>query len=223
LRVSAERRSQNVDFRLYLLGTVLVIGGCFSPWVPHKTAALTVTGYELAEFAKFFPEVQGGVISIHRPLFYLPFVAALLLVAVLAGRSTARFLRLAVPLCVVAVFLATLLPYSVVDGVRQALTARTAMALDPDVKRQLVLLIAAVALAAAAPLARRLSRRALGPVVASMALGGVVPPLWQFVLLRPLIVGLYDAPLAAGWGVIVCVAGAVVLVLSGIRAVVSVG
>jgi hypothetical protein len=217
-----ERRSQNVDFRLYLLGTLLVIGGCFGPWVPHKTAALTVTGYELAEFAKFFPEVQGGVINIHRPLFYLPFVAALLLVAVFAGRSAARFVRLAVPLCVVAVFLATLLPYSVVDGVRQALTARTAMALDPNVKGQLVLLVAGVVLAVAAPLARRLSRRALGLVVALMALGGVVPALWQYALLRPLVVGLYGVPLTVGWGMIVCVAGAVVLVFSGVRAAVSV-
>jgi hypothetical protein len=221
--VIAERRSQNVDFRLYLLGTVLVIGGCFGPWVPHKTAALTVTGYELAEFAKFFPEVQGGVISIHRPLFYLPFVAALLLVALFAARSAARSLRLAVPLCVVVVFVATLLPYSVVDGVRQALTARTAVALDPNVKGQLVLVIAGVVLAVAAPLARRLSRRAQGLMVALMALGGVVPALWQYALLRPLVVGLYDVALAVGWGVIICVAGAVVLVFSGIRAAVSVG
>jgi hypothetical protein len=219
----AERRSRNVDFRLYLLGTVLVIGGCFGPWVPHKTAALTVTGYELAEFAKFFPEVQGGVISIHRPLFYLPFVAALLLVAVFAGRSAARSLRLAVPLCAVVVFVATLLPYSVVDGVRQALTARTAVALDPNVKGQLVLVIAGVVLAVVAPLARRLSRRAQGLMVALMALGGVVPALWQYALLRPLVVGLYDVPLAVGWGVIICVAGAVVLIFSGIRAAVSVG
>lgn len=218
----AERRSQNADFRLYLLGAMLVIVGCFGPWVPHKTAALTVTGYELAEFAKFFPAVQGGVISIHRPLFYLPFVAALLLVAVLAGRTASRPLRLAVPLCVVAVFLAALLPYSVVDGVRQALTARTAMALDPNVKGQLALLIAGVALAVAAPLALCLSRRALGLVVASMALGGVVPALWQYALLRPLIAGLYGVPPAVGRGVIICVAGAVVLVFSGIRAAVSV-
>jgi hypothetical protein len=219
----AERRSRNVDFRLYLLGTVLVIGGCFGPWVPHKTAALTVTGYELAEFAKFFPEVQGGVISINRPLFYLPFVLALLLVALFAARSAARSVRLAVPLCVVAVFLVTLLPYSVVDGVRHALAARTGMTLDSNTKGQLVLLIAGLALAVAASLAHRLSRRAQGLVVALMALGGVVPALWQFALLRPLIVGLYDVPLAVGWGVIICVAGAVVLVFSGIRAAVSVG
>jgi hypothetical protein len=221
--VTVDRRSQNVDFWLYLVGTVLVIVGCFGPWVPHKTAALTITGYELAEFAKFFPEVQGGVININRPLFYLPFVAPLLLVALFAGRSATRSVRLAVPLCVAAVFLATLLPYSVVDGARQALAARTAMTLDPNVKGQLVLLIAGVALAVVAPLARRLSRQGQGLVVVLVALGGVAPALWQCALLHPLIIGLYDVPLAVGWGVIVCVVGAVVLVFSGIRAVVSAG
>ena len=40
---------------------MLAIVGYLGPWVPHKTAALTVTGLELAEFAKFFPQVQAAV------------------------------------------------------------------------------------------------------------------------------------------------------------------
>jgi hypothetical protein len=215
--VIAERRVQSIDLQLCLLGTALVIVGCFGPWVPHKTAALTVTGYELAEFAKFFPEVQGGVVSVDRPLFYLPFVAALLLVVLLAGRSATRSVRLVAPLLVAVIFLVALLPYSAVDSVRHAFAARSPVVLDPDTRGQLVLVLVAIALALGMPLAHRLARRVQGSVVALMALVGVAPALWQFALLRPLIVELYDAPLALGWGVTVCGTGAALLLLSGIR------
>jgi hypothetical protein len=218
--VIAERRSQSIDFQLCLLGTALVIVGCFGPWVPHKTAALTVTGYELAEFAKFFPEVQGGVISVTRPLFYFPFVVALLLVALFAGRSATRCLRLVASLLVAVIFLVTLLPYSAVDGVRYALAVRSAVALDPNTRGQLVLVLVGIALALMAPLAHRLSQRVQGSVVALMALVGVAPALWQFALLRPLILGLYGVPPALGWGVIVCGMGAALLLFAGIRTVV---
>ena len=66
-------------FGVRFLGLVLILVGYFGPWVPHRTAALAVTGLELAEFAKFFPQVQGGVVSITRELFYLPLVVAFIL------------------------------------------------------------------------------------------------------------------------------------------------
>jgi hypothetical protein len=199
------------------LGTVLVIVGCFGPWIPHKTAALTVTGYELAEFAKFFPEVQGGVIRIVRPFFYFPFVVALLLVILCTGWSGLHRLHLVISPLVAVVFLVALLPYSVVEGARHALVTRSAVVLDPNYRGQLVLVVAGIVLALAALLARRLSERMQGLLVALMALAGVVPALWQFALLRPLIVALYDVPLAPGWGMAVCVVGAGLLLLSGIR------
>jgi hypothetical protein len=215
--VIAESRSRDIDFPLCLLGTVLIIVGCFGPWIPHRTAALTVTGYELGEFAKFFPEVQGGVISINRPLFYSPFVGALLLIAFFAGRSTTRCLRLAASLIVAVIFLVALLPYSVIDSVRQAFAARSVVALDPNYTGQLVLVSIGIALALAAPLAHRLSRRLQGFVVAFMALVGVIPALWQFALLRPLIVALYGVPLALGWGVIVCAIGSGLVLFWGMH------
>jgi hypothetical protein len=215
--VIAERRVQSIDFQICLLGTVLVIAGCFGPWVPHRSAALTVTGYELAEFAKFFPEVQGGVISINRPLFYFPFVAALLLAAYFSGRSAIRSVHLVASLSVAGIFLVALLPYSAVDGARHALAARSSVALDSNTRNRLTLTFTGIALALMAPLARRLSRRVQGSVVALVALIGVAPALWQFALLRPLIVELYDVPLVLGWGVIVCGIGAALLLFSGIH------
>ncbi|HEY68130.1 MAG TPA: hypothetical protein G4N97_07665, partial [Thermoflexia bacterium] len=70
-------------FAIRLFGLVLVIAGYFGPWVGHKTAALTVTGPELSEFAKLFPQVQGGVVPVIRALFLTPLVAAAILLGLL--------------------------------------------------------------------------------------------------------------------------------------------
>jgi hypothetical protein len=203
---------------LLRLGLVLVVAGYFGPWVPHKTAALTVTGFELAEFAKFFPQVQGGTVPLTRALFYLPLVTALILSAFLVGRSTIRLARLIGPPFLAILLVGALFPYSVVDAVRQALIVHSPLVLDPQYTKQTVLVIVGVGLALLSPLARRLPRRASGILVALLALAGAVPPLWQFALLRPLVVALYNEPLGLGWGLIACTAGSVLLLLSGIRA-----
>ena len=203
---------------LLRLGLVLVVAGYFGPWVPHKTAALTVTGFELAEFVKFFPQVQGGTVPLTRALFYLPLVTALILLTLFAGRSTVRLARLIVPPCAAILLVGALLPYSVIDAVRHAVATRSPPTLDPQYVWQTALVILGVILALLSPLARRLPRRASGILVALLALAGAVPPLWQFALLRPLVVALYNEPLGLGWGLITCTAGFVLLLLSGIRA-----
>ena len=143
-----------------LLSVMLVVVGYLGPWVPHKAAALTVTGLELAEFAKFFPQVQGGTVPVVRVLFYLPLVTVLILLALLAGRSTVRIARLGVPLCGVILLLVVLLPYSVVDSVRQAISTRSSVAFDPQYTGQLALVAVGVVFTLLAPLARRLPHRA---------------------------------------------------------------
>ncbi|MFQ6100552.1 MAG: hypothetical protein ACE5OS_04880 [Anaerolineae bacterium] len=204
------------DFWLRLAGLVLIVVGYFAPWTPHKTAALTVTGLELAKFAKFFPQVQGGVVSIVRELFYFPFVVAFVLLGLLASRSTSRAVRLIVPLCAAAVLLGALLPFSVVDAVYQALTTSASFALSPDDKGQLILVVAGVMLALLTPLAHRLPRRVCGVLIVLLALAGSVPALWQFALLRPLVVALYNEHFGMGWGLVACVTGFASLLLSGI-------
>jgi len=202
-----------------ILIIVLIIAGYFGPWVDHKTAALTVTGFELAEFAKFFPQVQGGTVSITRELFYLPFVTAFILLALLAGRSTARLARLIVSLFVTVLFLVALLPYSVVNSVRQALVTHSSLTLDPQCTGQLALVVVGTVLTLLAPLARRLPRSAWGVLVAFLALAGAMPALWQFALLRPLVVALYggngNEPLGIGWGLVACVAGFALFLVYG--------
>jgi len=203
---------------LYVLGLMSVVVGYLGPWVPHKTAALTVTGLELAEFAKFFPQVQGGGIAIARELFYLPLITGFVLVALFAGRSTVRWVRLAVPLLLAGVLLVALLPYSIVNGLRQALAVRSSVVLDPQYVGQLRLVVAGAALILLTPLARRLSSRPQGGLVALLALGGAVPALWQFAHLHPLIAALYARPLGLGWGLIACAAGFALLLVWGLLA-----
>jgi hypothetical protein len=212
--VITDCRLRAADFWLRLVGTVLVVVGYLGPWIPHKTAALTVTGLEVAEFAKFFPQVQGGVVSITRELFYCPFVAAFVLLGLLASRSTRRAVRLLVPPGAATVLLVALLPFSVVEAARHALTTPASFALPPDYKGQLILVVAGVVLTLLTPLAHRLPRRTLGILIALLALAGSVPALWQFALLRPLVVALYNGPLGPGWGLIACVAGFALLLVS---------
>jgi len=209
---------RNSQFAIRLLSLVLVIAGYFGPWVDHKTAALTVTGFELAEFAKFFPEVQGGMVCITRELFYLPLVTVFILLALLAGRSTARPTRLIMPLFAAALLLVALLPYSIVNVVRQALITRSPLTSDPRYKGQLALVFVGMVLILLTPLARRLPRRIQSILVVLLVLAGAIPALWQFALLRPLVVALYDEPIGLGWGLIACAAGFALFLLSGVLA-----
>ena len=210
-------RSRILDFRLYLPGLALVVVGYLGPWIPHKTAALTVTGLELAEFTKFFPQVQGSTVAINRVLFYLPLVAASVLLALFVNRSTGRLVRWTVILVTSALLSVTLLPYPVVDDVRHALATRSAFVVDPQYVGHLVLIVVGLALTLLTPLAGRLPRRVQPILVVILALVGAIPALWQFVILRSLAVALYDQPLGLGWGLIVYVLGSTLLVLSGIR------
>jgi hypothetical protein len=207
------------DRRLCLLGLVLVFIGYFGPWFPHKTAALSVTGFELAEFAKFFPQVQGGVVAIHRSLFYVPLVVALILLGILASQSTVRVIRFVVPLLAIVVLLATVLPYPVVDSVRHALSTRSPLTLDPQYAGHLVLLLIGSALSLLTPLARQLPRRVRDVLILLLALAGGALAGWQYAVLRPLVNALYGVRLGVGWGLVACMVGFGLLLLSSACAV----
>lgn len=193
---------RNSQFAICLLGLILAGAGCFGPWVPHETAALTVTGFELAEFAKFFPQVQGGTVPVTRVLFLTPLVAAAVLLGLLVNKLTNKLTRALVILAAALLALAALPPYQYL--------------LDPGYRGQLILAATGLLLVLLTPLARYLPRRAQGILIALVALAGALPALWQFVMLRPLVVALYDAPLGLGWGLVVCMAGFALLLTCGV-------
>jgi hypothetical protein len=199
--VIADSRLRIAGSGLCLCGLVLAVVGYFGPWVPHETAALTVTGFELAEFAKFFPQVQGGVVPVARVLFLTPVIAAAILLGLWVNRRGIRLaLRLVGVGCAVVLALAALPPYQYL--------------LDPSYRAQLVLTVGGVGFVLPTLLACRLPQRGRGILTALLALAGAVPALWQFVLLHPLIIALYGGVVGLGWGLIVCTAG-FALVLGG--------
>jgi len=199
-----------ISFWLRLLSLVLATAGYFGPWVPHETAALTVTGFELAEFAKFFPQVQGGVVPVIRALFLTPLVAAAILLGLVANQCIRRpITRLATTAFAILLTLAALPPYPYF--------------FDPQYRGQLALAAGGLLLVLLTPLACHLPRRARGILIALLALAGAVPALWQFALLRPLVVALYNAPFGLGWGLVACVAGFTLLLLCGVLAVAGPG
>ena len=186
------------------LASALILIGFFGPWVAHRTAALTVTGYELSEFAKFFPQVQGGVVPVRRALFITPVFAATISLALIGHRAKGRpLLRFGGTVLAALVGLAVLPPY-------QSL-------LEPAYRLQLILVAIGLLLTLSTPLTSRFSEGVRSMLFLLVALIGVIPALWQYVLLHPLIGGLYEARILPGWGIIVCMVGFLLLSLASLR------
>jgi len=189
---------------LPMAACALIVAGYFGPWVAHKTAALTVTGYELSEFAKFFPQVQGGSVPVRRGLFVVPLLTASVSLALTAQRSTSRPLpRRGATAFAVLLSLFAFPPYQ--------------SFLAPAYRLQLVLVGVGILLTLLTPLARQISERVRGALFLVLAVVGACSALWQIVSLRPLIVDLYGAPVWPGWGVVTCMAGLLLLLLVGLR------
>lgn len=183
-----------------LLGLGLIVVGYFGPWIPHKTAALTVTGSELSWFAKPFAQVT-------RESFVLPMIVSAVLLGLVAQRLVARPLaRLGVVALGVVVVLASTPVY---DSI-----------LSPEYRGQLILMVVGGVVVVLTLLAPRLPGRVWGVLIALLALVGILPALWQFAAFHPRVAALYDDELGLGWGVVVCVSGFVLLLARGILAVV---
>ncbi len=188
---------------------MLALVGYFGAWIPHKTAALTITGAELAEWARFFPKPEG------REWFYLPLIAVFLLITVQTSRSTCPSIRICVPLALIFALLTLLLPYTILDNLLRSLAARTPPAITPEYRGQVNLLIVTAMLMLIAPWSTRLPPYARGALSALLALSGIIPALWRFISLRAHIAALYGSgsrTMTPGWGLVTCTAGFVLFV-----------
>jgi hypothetical protein len=184
-----------------LLGLSLIVVGYFGPWIPHKTAALTVTGSELSWFAKPFAQVT-------RELFVLPLIAAGVILSLTVQRLVARPLaRLGVVGLGILVILASTPVY---DSI-----------LSPEYRGQLILMMVGGVVVVLTLLAPRLPGRVWGVLIALLVLVGILPALWQFAAFHPRVAALYDDGLGLGWGFVVCVSGFVLLLARGVLAVVA--
>lgn len=201
---STEAREETALCSLQFFGSIIVLVGFFGPWIAHRTAALTVTGYELSEFAKFFPQIQSGAVPVRRALFVTPLLAGLASLVPTIHRSIrVRPVRLG------AVALMMLLGLAVLPPV-QAISER-------QHRLQLGLVMGGIALSGVAPLVSHLSERLRGALLLLLAFGGAIPSMWQAILLRPLVVELYGRPVWPGWGLVACTTGFLVLMAAGLR------
>ena len=192
-----------------LLCLALAVVGYFGPWVGHKTAALTRTGFELSEFAKLFPQVQSGDVRLIRALFFAPPVAAAITLGILLHHHRRGcVVRTTGMIFAGLLTLAAVPPYEYLG--------------NQEYRGNLVLAAGGLLLVLLSPLTRRLSSQVRNGSNAVLAIVGVVPALWQFFLLRPLVAEIYNKPVDLGWGVILCTIGfgalfvcAVVQILQG--------
>ncbi len=205
---TTEGREGSALCTLHFVGAILALIGFFGPWVAHQTASLTVTGYELSEFAKFFPQVQGGVVPVKRALFITPLLGGIVCLALVINRSAnGPLLRLASTALVALLGLGALPPF---DGL-----------LEPQYRLQLWLVVAGTLLVVSTPLARRLSEQSHGVLLLLFSLGGIAPALWQALLLHPLITELYRRPVWPGWGLAVCAIGFLMVGAGSVRRIVK--
>jgi hypothetical protein len=186
---------------LPLAGVALAVVGYFGPWIPHNTAALTVTGSELSWFAKPFAQVT-------RELFVLPLIATAVILGLVAQRFVVRPLaRIGVVALGVLVILASTPVY---DSIASA-----------EYRGQLVLMVVGGVLVVLTLFTPRLPRRVWGVLVVLLAFVGILPTLWQFATFLPRVAALYDESLGVGWGFVVCAIGFALLVARGVLAVVA--
>lgn len=55
---------------------LLALAGYFAPWVAHRTAALSLNGWELTTWAKPLPDVRSGALLLRADWLYAPLAAA---------------------------------------------------------------------------------------------------------------------------------------------------
>jgi hypothetical protein len=205
---AARTRRRLTIVRLLLpLSWLLAAVGTYGPWIAHKTAALTLSGVDMAEFVKFLPGVLDGSLVVNRLLFYLPPLAIVVSVALLAGSHRLRFawpLRLAMVLLAVPVSLQLLPPAWSPASLGTA-----------EFRLQTLGLAACWLLLATFWLWGRLPAWLAGSLSAALALAAAAASTWQFLVVKPAIDVLYGQPPATGWGFFLCQVGLVAIVVAG--------
>lgn len=187
---------------LALAGAGAALLGILGAWVPHRAAALVLSGWDLAEFVKFLPGVAAT-----RELFYLPVWCLGLALALTAHRPGATPLRrIGLTAPALALMVALLPPYPFVLNGFQSVEFRGQFLLGTS---GLLLVLAAW------PVARRWPVRVVGGLLLAVALVGALPALWQFLRVRGAIQAVYAAGLGWGWGLVAFLAGWFALSLFG--------
>ena len=195
--------------RFVPLGIALVLVGYWGPWVNHKTAALVLSGLDMAEFVKFLPGVRAGTEFMIRELFYLPPLAAALCLALIGSSRLWRYpLWARAIMVIVAIGLAIIVlpPYPFI-----------LQALGSDAfRRQFLMGIGCLTVIGGALLYRRVPRAIVAALLIVVSLVGAIPPAWQFLSIRSAVDKVYGQPIHVGWGLWLMAAGFLVVAGSAV-------
>jgi hypothetical protein len=202
-----ERRLTAVRW-LLPVGWVLAAIGYYGPWISHGTAALTLSGADMAEFVKFLPGALDGSLGVVRQLFYLPPLAVVVSVALLVG---SRWLRYPWPFRVLALILA--IPVSL-QMLPPAWSPSSLFA--AEFRLQSIALGICWLLLAGFWLLGRLPLWVTGSLTAMLSLAAVALCTWQLLVVKPAIDTVYRTPPAVGWGFPVCMFGLVVMAAAAV-------
>jgi hypothetical protein len=192
---------------LVLLGWALASLGYYGPWINHATAALTLSGGDMAEFVKFLPDVLAGTLHVARQLFYLPPLAVVSGVAFLIA---SRQLAYPWPVRLLVLFFCVPLSLQLLPPAWSPASLAT-----PEFRLQAVALILCWLLLAAFWLLGRLPAWLSGLLTAGLSLSAGVLPAWQLLLVKPAIDAVYGTAPTLGWGLFLCLAGLSIMVLVG--------
>jgi len=189
------------------LGIALALIGYWGPWVNHKTAALVLSGLDMAEFVKFLPGVQDGSEFMIRELFCLPPLAAALCLALIASHQPRRYPLWARAIMMTAAVVLAIIVLPPYPFILQALGSE-------EFRRQFLMGAGCLAAIAALLFYRRLPRAAVAGLLIVASLAGAIPPLWQFLSIRGALDSVYGQPIHVGWGLWLMAAG--FLIVAGV-------
>ncbi len=206
---TARNQSRLTLIRLLLpLGWALAAIGFHGPWLAHPTAALTLSGVDMAEFVKFLPEVVDGSLAITRQVFYLVPFATVAGIALLVG---SRHLRYPWPLRLLLLIFA--LPVSL-QLLPPAWSPASLVA--SEFRLQTVALATSWLLLAGWWLWGRLAIWLTGSLSAALSLLAAVLPAWQLLKVKPAVDAVYGTPPSIGWGFLLCVLGMVIVTATSV-------
>ena len=198
-------KAERSDWRLEVVRWMLPIGWCLAaiglggPWISHPTAALALTGVDMAEFVKFLPGVLDGSLRLARQWFYLPPFAITVSIALLIGSHSLHYTKL---LLAMGLLLAIPVSLQLLPPAWSPSSLMTA-----EFRAQTIALGISWLLLASFWLLRRLPSSLLGSLSAALSLIAMVLPAWQFLIAKPAIDEVYGTPPGAGWGLFLCLTG----------------
>lgn len=181
-----------------LLGIGLALVGVWGTWVPHRAAALVLSGWDLAEYVKFLPGVAAT-----RELFYLPVWCAGIALTLISSQGShkptnnliprqanIRTQRVILILIALALMVAILPPYPhTLTGYRSG-----------EFRWRFILGVSGILAVFVSGFSTKWPGRAVGALLVLLALVAAAPALWQFLEVREAIEGIYGASLGWGWG-----------------------